>query len=80
MLTGKWKRAGQRLTVTYQLSWSWVKRVGPKEEYKKALSMTKKDTLLYAGVEYRREPRLDKNALQDITLFVPAFAGGQNRK
>jgi len=68
------------VTVTYELSWSWIKRDGPKKEYQDVLSFTKAGTLLYAGVEYRREPRLDKNALQDITDLVPAFAGGQHKE
>jgi hypothetical protein len=79
VFTGHWSRAGKRVTVTYELSWAWVKPIGgPKEEYQDVLSMTEKGTLLYGGVEYRREPRLDRNSLQHITVLVPAFAGGQN--
>jgi hypothetical protein len=87
VFTGHWNRAGKRVSVNYELSWSWAKQIdGPKEEYQDILSMTEKGTLiaekgtlLYAGVEYRREPRLDRGSLQDITSLAPAFAGGQNK-
>jgi hypothetical protein len=80
VLTGHWKRTDQRMVVAYTLSWAWVMPTGPKKEHQEVLSITKKGTLLYAGVEYRREPRLDTSALKDITSCVPAFAGGQNRQ
>jgi hypothetical protein len=80
VLTGHWKRTDQRVVVTYTLSWAWVMPTGPKKEYQEVLSITKKGTLLYAGVEYRREPRLDRSALHDINNFVPEFSGGQKKE
>ena len=46
VLTGHWKRTGQRVVVTYTVSWAWVMPTGPKKEYQEVLSMTKKGTLL----------------------------------
>jgi hypothetical protein len=79
VFTGHWNRTGKRVAVTYELAWSWIKRDGPKKEYHDVLSMTEKGTFLYAGLEYRREPRLDRSALQDITALVPAFAEEQSK-